>query len=420
MLNEVAVNAADSNPQLAVKDAILARSGIYVYSLDDVRRMGINPPKVKPYYHEYRPAGVLIKAKDMFALVPVTKDHPPVDIDAGNFHQYASGVTGGPIEVITLPDGEVGLKGRMAFFTRDAFDYYMEGNNQTSAGYDKKLVYVEDSEKAGYDWVMTEIVKVNHEAVLPRGRGGSDVRVLDRAAAQGAGSGGSEMAGEVKKKGGFLEFLGIRKPKDDNFKFSDVLLESVAKVHSLDQAGLEKEIGGVMTHVNALGDSEPKEFLVGAVTDCFKNPVEVVAQKDIVAKKIDELYMKCRDADAEAVRRILDADSKGDDKKDAKNADDKDGDKKDAKDAKDAKDVSSKDKAPDLSVVIDAAVQKAVVTALDGLDAKVDNSVKKALGIDDAKDKKKEGDDRTVDANAVDGAGSEDASFLVRGIFGNQ
>jgi len=267
---------------------------------------------------------------------------------------------------------------------------------------------------------MTEIVKVNHEAVLPRGRGGSDVRVLDRAAAQGAGSGGSEMAGEVKKKGGFLEFLGIRKPKDDNFKFSDVLLESVAKVHSLDQAGLEKEIGGVMTHVNALGDSEPKEFLVGAVTDCFKNPVEVVAQKDIVAKKIDELYMKCRDADAEAVRRILDADSKGDDKKDAKNADDKDGDKKDAKDAKDAKDVSSKDKAPDLSVVIDAAVQKAVVTALDGLDAKVDNSVKKALGIDDAKDKKKEGDDRTVDANAVDGAGSEDASFLVRGIFGNQ
>ena len=265
---DITVQGKDESAQLAVKDAVLARSGIYLYSRADVMQMGLNPKADKPVYREYRPAGVLVEAKDKFALVPVTKDHPPVDITADNYHEYASGVTGGPVEIVPLPDGEIGLKGKIAFFTRSAYDYYMSGSRETSAGYAKKIVYSDNPDKDGFDWILTGITSVNHEAVLPQGRGGSEVRVMDKAAEINS-NGGIGMA--TKAKGGFLAFLGIGKTKNE--KFSEVLLGSVAKVRSLDAAGVEKEVTAVMAHVNILGDSEAKEVLVGAVTDCFKNPV---------------------------------------------------------------------------------------------------------------------------------------------------
>ena len=408
---DITVQGKDGSAQLAVKDAILARSGIYLYSREDVMQMGLKPKADKPVYREYRPAGVLVEAKDKFALVPVTKDHPPVDITADNYHEYASGVTGGPVEIVPLPDGEIGLKGKIAFFTSSAYDHYMSGSRETSAGYAKKIVYSDDPGKDGFDWVLTGITSVNHEAILPSGRGGSEVRVMDRSAEINS-NGGMGMA--AKAKGGFLAFLGIGKAK--NGKFSEALLGGVAKAHSLDAAGVEKEVAAVMAHVSVLGDSEAKEVLVGAVADCFKNPVEVLARKDDVSKKLDELYAKCQDADAEVVGRILDS---GDGKKD----DPKDGKKDGPKDGKKGDEADSKDKAlADYSKAVDAAVEKAVARALDGMGAVIDASVKKALGLDDGRDPKKAGtDDRQVEAPSVDGSGLEtDASYLTRGIWGNR
>jgi len=413
------VQTNDSSAQLAVKDAVLARSGIYLYSRADVEEMGLKPVQDKMLYREYRPAGVLVQAKDKFNLVPVPKNHPPVDITADNFHQYASGVVGGPIEAVPLPDGEIGLQGKIAFFTRDAYDHYMSGNKETSAGYGKKIVYSEDPDKDGFDWVLTGITSVNHVAVLPEGRGGSNVRVMDKAAKVNS-NGGTEMS--VKAKSGFLQSLfGIGKAKDEKFKFSEVLLGSVAKVHTLDAAGLEKEVGAVMAHVNSLGDSEAKEVLVGAVTDCFKHPVEVLAQKDAISKKLDELYAKCQDADVEVVSRILDsADKKDDDKAGKDDEADEDG-KKDAKSKKDDK-TDAKDAAGfDYAKAIDAAVEKAAAVFANGLDAKIDASVKKALGLGDDKDDKKGTDDRQVDADSTDSSAVDsDASFVMTGIWGNK
>jgi len=406
---DVVVQANDKSAQLAVKDAVLARSGIYLYSHADVVQMGLKPKQQKTVYREYRPAGVIVQAKDMFDLVPVSKDHPPTNISEDNFHQYASGAVGGPIEAVPLPDGEIGLKGRIAFFTRDAYDHYMSGNKETSAGYSKKLVYSDDPDADGFDWVLTGITSVNHIAVLPEGRGGSSVRVMDKAA-EIKSNGGTEMA--VKAKSGFLAFLGIGKAKDEKFKFSEVLLGSVAKVHTLDAAGIEKEVGSVMAHVNTLGDSEAKEVLVGAVTDCFKHPVEVLAQKEAVSKKLDELFVKCQDADVEVVNRILDSAS-GDEPKDKK--DDDDGKKKEKTD--------SKDNAPfDFAKVVDAAVEKAAVAFAEGLDARIDASVKKALGLVDDKDAKKAGaDNREAETVSTDNSGiNSDASFITRGIWGGK
>ena len=386
------VEAEDKSAQLAVKDAILARSGIYLYSREDVKEMGLSPKLDKLVYREYRPAGVVIRSKDKFAMVPVPKDHPPVDITPDNFHQYASGITGGPIEAVDLPDGEVGLKGKIAFFTRDAYDHYMSGNKETSAGYGKKVVYSDDPETDGYDWVMTDITAVNHVAVLPQGRGGSNVCVLDKAVEQKS-FGGIEMD---KIRSGFLGLFGIGKTKDSNFKFSSVLMESVAKMHSIkDAAGVEKEVTSVMGYVKTLGDSEARSILVGAVADCFKHPVEVIAQKEAISKKIDELYAKCQDEDAAAVKRILDSESS---------------EKKEEKKEEPGKEKKEEKNADSTDAAINTAVQKAFESVVNSLDEKITACVKAALGVEE---KKKPGDTRPVDA--TDGVGiSEDFSWIFK------
>ena len=398
----IETETTDKSAQLAVKDAILARSGIYLYSQSDVQAMGMKPKINKPVYREYRPAGVLIDSKDKFSLVPVPKNHPPVDITAENFHEFASGVTGGPIEAVTLPNGEVGLKGKIAFFTTDAYDFYMSGSKETSAGYAKTLVYSDDPDRDGYDWMLTGITSVNHVAVLPRGRGGNEVRVLDKAAnINNSNDGGTKMA--IKAIGGFLASLGIGKPKDEKFDFSQKLMESVAKVHTLDAAGLDNEVASVMTHVSGFGDSTAKEVLVGAVADCFKHPVEVLAKKEEVSKKINELYVKCQDADAAVISGILDAE------------------KPEEKEEKEKKDPEEKPEAEakDLVAAIDAAMEKAVATITSGLDAKIDSSVKKALGLDEPEKKTPA---VQLGVTGLDGANieNEDASYLMRGIFGNR
>jgi hypothetical protein len=388
------VTVEDKSSQLAVKDAILARSGIYIYSHDEVVKMGLTPKTNKPLYREYRPAGVMIESKDKFNMVPVPKDHPPVDITPDNFHQYASGITGNVIDFVKLPDGEIGLKGQIAFFTRDAYDHYMAGHKETSAGYSKTVMYADDPEKDGYDWIMTGITAVNHVAVLSQGRGGNNVRVLDNKAVETKINGGSGMA----KIGSFLSTVfGIGKTEDANFKFSAVLMASVAKVHSLDQTGMDKEVAGVMSHVTSLGESEAREVLIGAVTDCFKHPVEVIAKKDAVAEKIDELYAKCQAADADVVNRILDAKQEPEKKKEKENTE-----------------TESKDTA----AMIDAAVQKAFTTVAASLDAKIEASVKKALGVDDGADAKAK-DGRTVTTDGTDVANT-DATWLLRGAFGQR
>jgi hypothetical protein len=407
MIRNGAVKGLDQKGQIEKKDVILARSGIYVYSRDELVAGGVIPKTNKPFYRMYRPAGVLLAAKDKFDLVPFCREHPPVDVTESNFHQYASGVTGGPIEAVTLDGGEIGLKGRLAFFTRDAYEYYEAGNKEVSTGYVYTVREAKDAEAAGYDYIMESIEDVNHACVTRAGRGGASVRVLDSKTEVYSGNGG------VKMKKGFLAMFGIGKAKDSGFAFSGVLLDSVAKVHSLDEAGLTSEIAGVMAHVNDLGDSEAKELLIGAVSDCYKHPVEVLAQKDKIGEKIDELYNKCRAADAEAVKRILDAEG-GKDK-----PCDKCGKSpcecKSEGDGTDGK-ASAKDSGAAYEAVIDAAVQKAVSQVLSGIDSKITDSVRKTLGLEEVKPAAGV-DARAAATDGASGAG-EDASFLVRGCFG--
>jgi hypothetical protein len=386
------MTAKDKHPAILVKDAILARSGIYVYGRDEMLKMGVPLTDDKPLYKVYRPPRVVIEAKDKFSFAVVTKEHTLFGTSPENFRDQADGVVGDRVEVVTLEDGTVALKGRIAFYTKDVAEYFERGNRETSAQYDMRLVPSRNPVQDGYDFVMTGITSVNGLAITAHGRGGKNVCVLDSAPVIDKYIGGNRM------KSGFLAFLGIGKVKDAGLKFSDVLFGGIEKVKALDAAdtaGIEKAVEEVTSHVISLGDSEAKEVLTGAVSDCFKNTEAVLSKKDYVANRIDELYAKCRDADAEAVKRIFDAD-----------------DTKGVKDDADGKDSSAKD----TDAVVTGAVDKAFGKFNESLDAKIDAAIKKALG--DGAAGKPAGDNRTVPA--TDGFGDDDVSYLVRGVFGNR
>jgi hypothetical protein len=404
MVRGIMMDVKDRHPAIMVKDAILARSGIYIYGRDEMLLMGFSLEDAKASYRIFRPPSVIVEAKDKFAFVVVTKEHPVFDVSPDSFRKDAEGVVGNDINVVTLEDGNIGLKGQIAFYTKDVADYFEQGNRETSAQYRMTLARSNGPAKDGYDFIMTGITSVNCLAITAQGRGGSGVRVLDSMAIFDKGVGGSRM------KKGFLSFLGIGKAKDADFSFSGVLLDSMVKVKALDAAdtaGIDREVTGVMSYVTALGDSEAREVLAGAVADCYKNIDAVLVQKTEVAAKLDELYRKCCDSDTEAVKRILESGKSSD-------SGDKDKDKKD--DGKDKKDGDGKDSRPqDVDALIVAAVDKAFDKMRDSIDTKVDAAVKKALGLDEkAGEKKPAMDSAKLPGSAV----SEDASYLIKGIWG--
>ena len=391
----------DGQAYITVKKARIARAGKQVYSAKELAAQGITLQDGKTFGVVYRPPEVLIKNKDKFANVPFVNDHTPGDVTPDNWKDYAIGFVSGGIGVEVVDD-EIWVTGDVVFYDRTAYEAYKNGKVELSAGYDIKLGVVQDAKVAGYDVVLLDIPKVNHVALCDMARAGHNARVLDSLKIFERGIGGFGMAEKTKILGGFLSLFGIGKSKDESFKFSKVLMDSIAKMGTLDAEGINKEVAGVMSHVASFGDSDERGLLIGAITDCFKHPVEVLAQREVISVKLDELYGKCQDAETAAVARILDEGKKDGDGEDE---DDKKGGSNTANDA------------ADIPAIVDAAVTKALGAFSDNISALVDTAVRKNLGLDDdEKGKEGIGDNRQM----TDSAAGEDASWLLKGVFGQR
>ena len=307
----------DEKAYITAKRARIARSGKQVYTASEMQLQGITLRDGKSFGVVYRPPEVLIANKDKFANIPFVNDHTSVPVTPDNWKEYAIGFVSGNIDVEVF-DGDVWLVGDVVFYDRKAYDDYKSGKVELSASYDVKLGVADDPDKIGYDAILLDIPAVNHEALCDAARAGHNARVLDSLNI----TGGNGMA--VKVISGFLGLFGIGKAKDASFKFSKVLMDSIEKMKTLKPDEVDKEVACVMSHVTSLGDSEERALLVGAVSDCYKHSTEVLAKKDEISVKIDELYGKCQDADAAAAAKILDSGKKPDEKKsDEKKSDEK-------------------------------------------------------------------------------------------------
>jgi len=391
----------DRKPYIEVKDAIVARSGIYVYTRAEVLARGHKPAQVKDYYKEFRPAAVIAEAAPLFNLVPVpNQEHLDEEITADNFHKHTSAMIGGPIEVVPMPDGiNIGLKGHIAFFTKDAYDYYQAGNKETSADYISESVLVDNPDEVGYDLLMTKITSVNNVAITARGRGGQDVRIRD--------SMPSRMFDNAlgRKDMGILSWLGIGKREE--IKFSAAVKDSIAAIQAATDAGKRGEIvDGLLTKINSITDTPERSLLVSVVRDSFEHADDVLAKWPETEKVIDGLYARALDAEKVIADRITDGGKKPEDKEE-KGADEKKSEDK----KEDKKEAESKDSAGALFDERFAAL-KAEIPGM------VSAAVKEALGLEEGKPSGKPVARVADSAVGALGAKDENVDFILDGAFG--
>ena len=376
------------------KDVILCRSGIQLYHKSEVASFITedNKPSVeKEWYREYRPANVIVKAKDLFKSLPVTEEHPDVWVDSKNFKELVGGTLDKEIEVVALDgeaEGEIGLKSNITFYTDELYNYYLN-NKEVSVGYTCKKHFVPNPEEVGYDIELDEITEVNHLAITRAGRGGSKVAVID-----------SIIDGGIKPmRTGIFAFLKSKKQavNDSNFSFGKTVLEAVKNSKGTTEEELAKEMKGVLDSVAILKDCGAKTKLMDVVKDCFDNKEMAVSEEAELTSTLDSMWNEANSASLDGMPKATETDTKDskdeedknedskdeeEENKDSKDEEDKNEDSKDEEDEKDEKDGCNKDSA--------FATKDDVITAIrDSLKAElkplVADAVKECLGIKDSK-----------------------------------
>lgn len=402
-----------SSSALIVKDAILARSGIYVYSYDEMVRRGHVPETKKEFYKEYRPASVLAAAKDKFRYATLTKEHPH-KIDSSNVKDVFEGVVGSNIEVVVLENDEVALKGEIAFFTKDAVAYYHTGGKETSAQYISKVSSVIGED---YDYILEEIKEVQGLALTRQGRGGSSVAVLDSLISADLKSADKKIQGDkvMSSKNSILSFFGIGKAPQD--ELSSLVIDSLSGYNDISETEKKARRDKVDLIINSLPDSPEKKILVDTVKDCFAYPKEVLEKTNEVSNGLKSLYKLCVKGETVSLQTTLDSikkEKEEDDEDEEKKTKDAEAKKKEEeKAAEEKKKKEEAEKGTKDSIVLDEKTMESFLTrVIDSLSPKMDALVKKHLGIEDEKSS-------TTKDSVLPSFSSEttEQSFLLDGMF---
>ncbi len=152
--------------------AKVARTGIQVY---DRKELGLEGPGE---VRLYRPEEEVFNADSMasYAHRPVTVGHPSVLVTADNWKEHASGYTGDQVvrdkEFVKVPF--IITDGALKSMVMD------QGVRELSMGYTSLVDFVDGVTPEGepYDAIQRDL-RMNHLAIVPRARGGSELRIGD-------------------------------------------------------------------------------------------------------------------------------------------------------------------------------------------------------------------------------------------------
>ena len=280
---------SEVKPFITQKDVILCRSGIQLYHKSEMQSIiteSNKPPVEKEWYKEYRPASVVVKAKDLFKSLPVCCEHPSEWITSKNFKELVGGTLDKEIEVVALDgesEGEIGLKSNITFYTDSLYNYYLD-NKEVSVGYTCKKHFVDNPEEVGYDIVLDEITEVNHLAITRAGRGGSSVAVID-----------SIIGGLKPMRTGIFAWLTGKKQKVNDSapsSFGKEVLEAVKNSKGTTEEELASEMKGVLDSCAILKDCEAKDALLNVVRDCFDNKEMALANEEELTATLDSMWIE--------------------------------------------------------------------------------------------------------------------------------
>jgi hypothetical protein len=161
-----------------VADARIARTGVQNYLGSEVGKPDMATVRV------YRPGSEVFSDDTLKSAAhrPVTNDHPAELVTSANWKEHAVGQTGDEVS------GE-GIFIRVPLMVSDeaTIQAIEAGKQELSAGYTCDLDFTAGQTPTGeaYDAIQKNI-RINHVAIVARGRAGSQVRIGDGAANWGA------------------------------------------------------------------------------------------------------------------------------------------------------------------------------------------------------------------------------------------
>lgn len=399
---------SDLQPFIEQKDVVLCRSGIQIYSYEEVLGGLGEPPVKKDYYRERRSPSVIVKALELCRSLPVTREHPEEWVNPSNWKDLAGGVLDKEVTVVALDgeaEGEIGLKSNITFYTAELYNYYTK-NKEVSLGYTCRKHFVENPEEAGYDIEVDEITEVNHLAITRAGRGGSEVAVID-----------SILGGIRPMRTGIFAFLLGKKQKDSASSFGNIVLEAVKDSKGMTEDELKSDMSGVLDSMSVLKDCEAKDTLRDVVKDCFDNKDKALANSALLVSTLDSMYcqisgdslIEISDAFKSLVNRTEPArilDSKDKEEAEAEGDKDEPETEKEEKEETGEKDSGTgsedekKDKAGSCNKDSIASREDLIVAMRDSLKPMVEEAMKDILGIKDIKEAGANG--ITLDSVATD------------------
>ena len=155
-----------------VASVLCARTGIQDYLGTE-----LDKPEL-PIVKVYRPESSVFAKDSLSTFVgkPTTNDHPPEAVTADNWRKYAVGAIGEDV----LRDGEY-IRVPITLMDAAAIKAVQDGKREISMGYEMDLTWDAGQTPDGkaYDAVMTNL-RMNHLAIVERGRAGSRARIGDR------------------------------------------------------------------------------------------------------------------------------------------------------------------------------------------------------------------------------------------------
>lgn len=157
-----------------VAEVRCARTGCQDYL---AREVGLNRDGIVTVY---RPEAAVFDRASLatFAGKPVTLTHPDEPVTADNWRRYAVGDVGADI----ARDGEF-VRVPIKLMDADAIRAVEGGVREISMGYETPLRHEDGVAPDGtpYQAVQTGPIRINHLALVPRARGGSELRIGDGA-----------------------------------------------------------------------------------------------------------------------------------------------------------------------------------------------------------------------------------------------
>ncbi|AEH79658.1 hypothetical protein SM11_chr2404 [Sinorhizobium meliloti SM11] len=263
-----------------VADVRTARTGIQLYAGHEVGKSGMQVVKV------YRPEDQVFDKASLgsYAHKPVTNDHPDEAVTADNWKALSVGQIGDEVaregEFVRIP---------LIVMDAAAIKAIDDGKRELSAGYTCDLAWEPGTTPAGekYDAIQKDI-RINHVAIVQRGRAGSEARIGDGAGKWGVSPVNTQIADERIPK------MDLRKILVDGLtvETTDQGAQAITKLQKDLESSAAKFADAEKAHQTALAAKDAEMAKKDAEIDALKGKIlsdadldkRVQARADLVTK----------------------------------------------------------------------------------------------------------------------------------------